>query len=67
MSTKATRVKDTIFIVAPIEARRPIENGCNCTYCKAHPDKTPMWDVYSVDAKSPTWATLVHYPEFATP
>ena len=65
MTTKASRVKDTIFIVAPPEARRPIEGGCRCPYCLAHPDKTPMWDVYSVDAKAPKWANLVHYPELA--
>lgn len=62
---KTTQVKTTIFIAAPIEARKDIVGGCQCKFCVAHPDKTPQWDTIAVDVKNPKGgACLVHYPEF---
>lgn len=62
---KATRVKDTIFVVAPVEARKDIIGGCQCSFCVAHADKTPQWDTIAVDVNNPKDACLVHYPELA--
>ena len=63
MSMKAQLVKSTVFIAAPVEARKDIKGGCQCPYCLAHPDKTPQWDTIAVDAQAPDWAVFVHMPE----
>lgn len=62
---RATKTKNTIFIAAPVEARRDIIGGCNCPYCVAHPDRVPQWDTIAVDVTDPKDATFIHHPEFA--
>jgi hypothetical protein len=60
--TRVTQVNETFFIPLPIESRRVIEGGCDCAYCKTHPDKTPQWDTLAVASGSP-YAWTVHFPE----
>lgn len=63
---KAIRRDDTIFIALPKAARKVIPYGCNCYYCKAHPDQNPTWDTIAVAADVVNaHAFTVHYPEFA--
>lgn len=67
---RVRRINKTIFIELPKEAQRPIDGGCVCTFCKAHPDRKPMWDTLAVSAEYPEYpgrtdtAWTVHYPEF---
>ena len=49
----------------PTELQRTIEGGCQCLYCKDHPDKPPMWDALAIDAKARCHTWTVHYPELA--
>lgn len=65
------RVRDTIFVPLPAELRRPIDGGCSCSYCAAHPDEIPSWDTLAISAKPKTeptnatrdWTWTVHAPE----
>lgn len=59
----AKRIKDTIFVPLPAEVRKAIQGGCECSYCKAHPNETPTWDTLAIDVKChyPTWT--VHFPD----
>ena len=42
---KVTKRNSTYFVALPIEVQKPVPGGsCQCPYCKAHPDKPPMWD-----------------------
>ncbi len=54
-----TRAKTT-FITLPETLARPIDGGCQCPYCKSHPNHVPAWDVLASDGKK-SWT--VHYPE----
>lgn len=41
---------------------RPIDGGCKCAYCVAHPEQVPTWDTLAVHPTSAdTWA--VHMPD----
>ena len=59
--SKVTRRGPTTFIALPVEAQLPIIHGCQCSYCKANPDKQPMWDTLAVSDAPYAWT--VHYPE----
>jgi hypothetical protein len=59
-----TQVGETIFIPLPAAISRPIPGGCQCFYCKAHPDQTPTWDTLAVSPGT-QYAWTVHYPEIA--
>ena len=58
-----TKAKDgTVFLPLPVPLHRPIVGGCQCSYCKAHPTKTPMWDTLAgKTTKRHSW--VVHFPE----
>jgi hypothetical protein len=52
----------------PAEMQRPISGGCQCFFCKTHPDLVPMWDTLAVRKEKSlpgvteyTWT--VHYPD----
>jgi hypothetical protein len=60
--TRVTKRGDTLFMPLPGDLRRPIEGGCSCAFCKAHPDLVPQWDVVACSPASP-YAWTVHYPE----
>jgi spore germination protein YaaH len=45
----------------PPELRAPVVGGCDCHYCKTHPDQIPQWDTLAVPAVSHTYT--VHHPE----
>lgn len=62
--TPITQVGESIFIPLPPLARRPIAGGCQCAFCKAHPDQTPQWDTLAVSPGT-KYAWTVHYPEIA--
>ncbi len=57
--------KNTIFIRLPESVSAVIEWGCECPYCKAHPDIKPRWDTLCVPTNDPlakhTWT--VHMPD----
>jgi hypothetical protein len=59
------RTKTAAFFALPANAQRPIDGGCSCAYCKAHPGRVPMWDTLAVssDENDRTWT--VHYPEIS--
>jgi len=61
-SIRITKRDNTLFIPLPKEAQEPINCGCDCNYCKANRDKTPMWDTLAVSPDS-EWTWTVHYPE----
>lgn len=52
-----------IFVPLPGGERRPINGGCNCAFCKAHPDQVPQWDALGINTANPTDTWTVHYPE----
>jgi hypothetical protein len=59
-----TRKDGTTFMPLPSTMHKPITGGCECPFCHAHPDKTPMWDTLAGHPdKRYTW--VVHYPELA--
>jgi hypothetical protein len=61
---KTYRYKETLFIALPRDQQTPISWGeCNCPYCKAHPDQTPMWDTISAPIDGKCAAFTVHYPD----
>ena len=66
---RTERRKQTVFVALPPEAWRPISGGCGCDYCKAHPDKTPMWDTLLVNpTANGTYSdrtSTCHYPAFS--
>lgn len=66
-STRITRRDNSIFIPLPPAVRRDIPGGCDCTWCKAHPEFVPQWDTLSIAAKAPRngrdeYTTTVHFP-----
>ena len=66
--TRVTRSGISIFIPLPVEMQTPIKGGCECSFCKEHPEKVPMWDTLAVYANAPDWikddtAVTIHYPE----
>lgn len=56
----------TLFVRLPDELQTPC-NGCSCAWCKAHPDKTPMWDTLAIAISKPSKGTdttwTVHMPD----
>ena len=58
------RYNNTLYIRIPYELAKDC-NGCDCPYCKAHPDLIPKWDVMAVSCKQGdygfTWT--VHMPQ----
>ena len=61
-SMRAVRRDKTLFIALPPEQQRKIDWGCECAYCKSHPDRAPMWDTLSVSVNG-GWTCTVHYPD----
>ena len=55
---------DAIYIRVPSELQLPC-NGCDCDYCKAHPELEPKWDTVAVPVfpskLDVTWT--VHMPD----
>lgn len=56
----------TLYVRLPEAISEPIEGGCDCDYCKAHPEQTPRKDTLClarvpVNGHEYTW--VVHYPE----
>lgn len=63
---KVMRRGETIFTPLASQAKRLIPGGCQCDWCKSHPNETPMWDTLAIDATSEhSNAWTVHYPEFS--
>ena len=60
--SKVTTRNGTSFVALPVEAQNPIAGGCSCQFCKANPDKQPMWDTLAIGADAPR-AWTVHYPD----
>lgn len=54
----------TVFLPLPAAMRRPIIFGCNCPFCKAHPNETPSWDTLAGHPDQ-RWTWTVHFPEVA--
>ena len=64
-----------IYVPLPRDVATPIDGGCGCSFCKAHPDITPAWDTVVIPLNEPhrcgvdgcerTWTTTVHFPELA--
>jgi hypothetical protein len=66
LRTELAKNKKTVFVALPVEAWRPIANGCACPFCKTHPDLTPYWDTLVVNPVGVKDVTSVcHYPEFS--
>jgi hypothetical protein len=61
---KTRRIGATVFVALPEELREPIPFGCECRWCKAHPELKPMWDTLSIDPEANrSDAHTVHFPE----
>lgn len=52
----------TTYIRLPAQLQRPTD-GCVCTYCKAHPERTPTWDTLAIPKGVPGTAWTVHMPD----
>ena len=63
---KVHKVKETLFVALPLDARRTIEGGCQCPYCKAHPESKAAWDTLAMAASGNDRTWIVHYPEIAS-
>lgn len=55
----------TVVMPLPHLMRRPISGGCQCPFCKTHPDRTPMWDALAGHPKDPGFTWTIHYPDLA--
>jgi hypothetical protein len=53
----------TVYIRIPEALAVPIDGGCQCAYCKAHPALVPMWDTLAVPDDRNGHAWTVHMPE----
>lgn len=51
------------FVPLPEKLRRDIEWGCDCKFCKAHPDRKPQWDALGITIDNPQETWVVHFPE----
>jgi hypothetical protein len=62
-----TRWEGAIYMRLPPDLQREITGGCECAYCKAHPDQTPMWDTMAISANNPNrdrdWTWTLHMPD----
>ena len=63
------RREGVMFIRLPDALQVPIDR-CGCPFCKAHPDKTPMWDTLAVhvdadprSTRSQDYTWTVHMPD----
>ena len=58
---------DAVYLRLPHGAQRPIDGGCQCDYCKAHPHHTPMWDTLGVPTtgNSRDYVWTLHAPEWS--
>ena len=60
------RTASTIFVRLPDDAQRPC-GTCSCSYCKANPERTPMWDTLAIatskPADGPDTVWTVHMPD----
>ena len=64
---RVTKRKDkdgtiTLFIPLPTHLQRTIEGGCDCSFCKANPDKPAKWDTMAISPDG-EWTWTVHYPD----
>jgi hypothetical protein len=53
----------TIYLRIPADIATPIDGGCSCDYCKAHPLLIPAWDTVAVSDERGGFSWTVHYPE----
>lgn len=59
---KIVKRNRAMFVPLPKELQSEISWGCDCSFCKSHPDRIPMWDTMGVSPDfDSTW--VVHYPE----
>jgi hypothetical protein len=52
----------TIYLRIPADLATPIDGGCACDWCKAHPANTPTWDCLAVCDTHGDHSWTVHYP-----
>jgi len=53
----------TIYLRIPAELATPIDGGCACDWCKAHPTVVPTWDCLAVSDTHGGHSWTVHYPD----
>jgi len=53
-----------VYVRIPEDYAVPIQGGCQCAYCKSHPNEIPSWDTLGIplEAREMTWT--VHAPEW---
>jgi len=61
-ATVIDRRDGTLYVRIPPELARPIEGGCSCSYCKAHPHQVPRWDCLAIPPDIGGHAWTLHYP-----
>ena len=54
--------RTTIYLRIPAELATPC-GGCDCAYCKAHPERIPSWDTLAVCDTRADHSWTVHYPD----
>lgn len=52
---------DTLFVRLPANLQRACSHGCECPWCREHPNTTPCWDALAVGPTGDTWP--VHFPD----
>jgi hypothetical protein len=71
LSMHALRLEDgRVYITLSPELQRPIDGGCDCKWCKSHPDNTPAWDCLVIpagDVPNQRGLITVHWPEIHAP
>ena len=58
-----TKRGNTLFVALPPFLQRPIDGGCSCDWCKAHPHAIPAWDTLAVDDRGQSRAWTIHFPD----
>jgi len=55
-----------VYVRIPRESAELIEDGCSCTYCKAHPNEPPRWDTLGIPIAGSRWrfTWTLHAPEW---
>lgn len=53
-----------IYLRIPSELQRPIDGGCHCTHCLAHPKEAPAWDTFGVPLEQGKASWVLHAPEW---
>lgn len=55
--------RGSVYLRLPVELQRAT-GGCDCRYCKAHPELVPCWDTLGVPLMPGASSWTLHAPEW---